>query len=187
MRLVKQNIANFLTVSRFLMAFVLFFFIGNKNMFLLLYGIAWFTDFIDGTIAKATGTKSDFGSKMDDIADYTLIVVMIIIMIIWIKAEVFYFLDLIIAFIFIRVCNTQITKKKYGKVYIIHTYLNKFAAFTSFLLPFIYIWTGFLNFTYIVLFATIIASFEETVIHLTSTYYDSERKSIFIKEKELQD
>jgi len=185
MKVFKQNIANVLTVTRFFLAFVLLFFtkVEDQSKFLIVYFIAWFTDAIDGSIARHFKVSSDFGSKMDDIADYTLDLIMIGIMIYWIQAEVFYYLDMLVIMIFIRVVNTQITKHKFGKVYIIHTYLNKFAAFTAFLLPFVYVWFDFIEFTYAVLGVTILASFEETLIHLTFPDYKSERRSIFIKDK----
>lgn len=178
----KRNMANILTTSRFIAAFFLFFFIKNEKGFLILYSICWFTDFIDGTIARVTKTQSDFGSRMDDIADYTLIIIMISIMIIWIQKLVFPYLPLLFLMIAIRVANGFITKKKFGKTYIIHTYMNKLTAFTAFLLPIFYIQFNFLPFAYIVLSIGVLASFEETMIHLRSNVYNSERKSIFSKQ-----
>lgn len=174
-----KNLANAISLTRPFLALSLFFFINNKSLFLVMYCLCWFTDLIDGPIARATKSVSDFGSRLDDIGDYTIIVVAIIIFSIWLQAAFLPFVPLIGIMLVIRVSNGIITKRKYGKVFIIHTYLNKFTAFTVFLMPVIYILTGTYGFLYFVLAVSIIASFEETIIHLKSDVYSSERKSIF--------
>ena len=46
--------------------------------FYCLYCVAGFTDMIDGTIARKTGSASTFGSTLDSIADFVFIMACLI-------------------------------------------------------------------------------------------------------------
>lgn len=176
-----KNIANILSGSRVFLALSLFFFINNQTGFLIMYSICWFTDAIDGSIARATGSESELGSKIDDIGDYTLISIMIVIMIIWIKSLVIPLLPFLAVLIFVRVGNIILTKHKYGRLCIIHTYLNKFTAMLAFAVPVGYILLDTLFFGYAVLIVGIVASVEESLIHISSEEFDRRRKTLIRK------
>ncbi len=188
----KKNIANFLTSIRIVLAFVLLFFMQEQyqTVFLTLYSIAWITDGLDGRVARALKAESDFGSKLDDIGDTLLGIVMGITIFVWIGIKLFEFLPYAIPLIIVRVFNVFYTKKKYGKPYVIHTYGNKFTSFIAFLLPIYYVVIG--NYTplnpFVLFYAVIVvgtlASVEEALIHLTSEKYNAKRKSIFLVLKE---
>jgi phosphatidylglycerophosphate synthase len=184
----KKNIANFLTVIRIVLAFVLLFFLREKDqtVFLTLYSIAWVTDGLDGRIARMLKTQSDFGSKLDDIGDTLLGIVMGISIFSWIGFELFNFLPYAVPLILIRIFNIFYTKKKYGKPYVIHTYGNKLTSFIAFLLPIYYVvasnYTSKSPFTlfYVVIIVGTLASLEECIIHIISGKYNYKRKSIFM-------
>ena len=61
--------ANLITSCRILCSIVLLFFPAFSPPFYVLYCLAGFTDMIDGTIARKTDTVSEFGSRLDTIAD----------------------------------------------------------------------------------------------------------------------
>lgn len=184
----KKNLANMLTSLRIILSFTLLFFMQAEyqKVFLIIYTVAWFTDAIDGTVARVLKIQSEFGSKLDDIADTLLGAVMGLSIFIWIKSDLFMFLPYALPLIAIRIFNIFYTRKKYGRPYVIHTYGNKITSFIAFLLPITYI--VFSNFTdinpYFFFYAVIIvgslASFEEMVIHITSEKFNYKKKSIFI-------
>lgn len=184
----KKHIANFLTSIRIVLAFVLLFFMQEKYqiVFLTLYSIAWVTDGLDGKVARALKTQSDFGSKLDDVGDTLLGIVMGISIFVWIGVELFNFLPYAIPLILIRVFNIFYTKKKYGKPYVIHTYGNKFTSFIAFLLPIYYVAVGkYTHYNPFALFYAVIivgtlASLEEFLIHITSDKYNYKKKSLFL-------
>ncbi len=178
-----KHLANIISFSRIIMAPSLFWFINNKYIFIAIYTLCWITDAVDGKVARATHSESELGSKIDDVADTTLIIVMGIIMIIWIKAEALIFIPLIVAVIIIRLINIMITKYKYKNVCIIHTYGAKFLGKLVFLMPIVYLVFNYLYFVSIVLIFAILVSLEESFIHLTSEEYNPEKKSLFIKKK----
>lgn len=68
-----KHIANVLTTLRIILATILLLFFKKISvLFLILYTIAEFTDIIDGTIARKTGSASSFGALLDSIADLIL-------------------------------------------------------------------------------------------------------------------
>lgn len=64
--------ANIITSSRILCSIVLLFFPVFSPWFYVLYLINGFTDMLDGTVARRTGSVSEFGSKLDTVADSIL-------------------------------------------------------------------------------------------------------------------
>lgn len=68
-----KNLANTLTISRIILASILLIFFKKISvLFLIIYAIAQFTDMIDGTIARKTGSASPKGAFLDSIADLLL-------------------------------------------------------------------------------------------------------------------
>ena len=75
------NILNAITLSRILCAVLiyLFLFLGSQYLVaLLLFGIASFSDFLDGYVARKTNNESVLGEILDPIADKLLIVFVLI-------------------------------------------------------------------------------------------------------------
>src|SRR3989338_2418160 len=73
-----MNLTNKFTISRFVLTFVFIFFISQPGLAAmviagLVFGLASFTDFCDGYLAKKYKLTSDFGKLMDPIADKFLI------------------------------------------------------------------------------------------------------------------
>ena len=75
------NILNALTLSRILCAILIYFFLFLESHYLLallLFGIASFSDFVDGYVARKTNNESVLGEILDPIADKLLIVFVLI-------------------------------------------------------------------------------------------------------------
>ncbi len=73
-----MNLANKLTISRIILAFVFLFFLFSKGVIFKALALATFvaaslTDMLDGFIAKTTNSITDFGKLMDPIADKVLV------------------------------------------------------------------------------------------------------------------
>ena len=69
----KKHIANILTSFRILGSVFLLFFPAFSVEFYCFYIICGFTDMIDGTIARKTNNTSEFGSKLDTVADIVFV------------------------------------------------------------------------------------------------------------------
>ena len=75
------NILNAITLSRILCAVLIYFFLFLESQYLvalLLFGIASFSDFLDGYVARKTNNESVLGEILDPIADKLLIVFVLI-------------------------------------------------------------------------------------------------------------
>lgn len=79
-----MNLPNRLTLSRVIMipVFVLFFYLPFKGHFFVawaVFGVASFTDFLDGKIARKQNLVTNFGKFMDPIADKVLVLTAFIV------------------------------------------------------------------------------------------------------------
>lgn len=70
--------ANVITSCRILCSIAMIFFPALSSEFFILYVIAGFTDMVDGTVARKTNTVSEFGSKLDTIADFVFVVICLV-------------------------------------------------------------------------------------------------------------
>ena len=63
------NLADIVTLFRIVGAVLLIAIKPTSGLFLLLYTITGVTDVLDGQIARKTNTSSEFGARLDSIAD----------------------------------------------------------------------------------------------------------------------
>ena len=69
----KKHIANIITGSRIVFSVPLMFLPLLSAWFYVLYLFCGFTDMIDGSIARKTGTVSEFGARLDTVADFVFL------------------------------------------------------------------------------------------------------------------
>ena len=74
----KKHIANIITGSRIVFSVPLMFLPLSSAWFYVLYLFCGFTDMIDGTIARKTGAVSEFGARLDTIADFVFLSVSLV-------------------------------------------------------------------------------------------------------------
>ena len=70
--------ANIITSCRIVCSIAMLFVPALSPVFYILYLIAGFTDMVDGTVARKTNSVSEFGSKLDSVADFVLVVACLI-------------------------------------------------------------------------------------------------------------
>ena len=68
-RVHEWNIADTVTAMRIGASFLLLFLTLDTIWFLVVYTFAGLTDVLDGWVARKTGSISEFGAKLDSIAD----------------------------------------------------------------------------------------------------------------------
>ena len=126
--------ANAITAVRIVCSIALLFFPVLSPAFYTLYIVAGISDMIDGTVARKTGTVSEFGSKLDTIADFVLVVVCLIKLMsvldipVWMSVWI-----AVIALIkAINIVSGYVIKKRLVTV---HTVMNKIAGVLLFVLP----------------------------------------------------
>ena len=126
--------ANFITSIRILCSIALLFASPLSKLFCALYLTAGLSDMIDGTVARKTGTASDFGSKLDSIADFVFVAVCLIklLPVLNIQKWLYIWIVLIAA---IKAVNFVFGLRKYRKVVFVHSVLNNITGLLAFALP----------------------------------------------------
>lgn len=147
--------ANIITGSRVLCSIVLLFFPAFSPWFYVLYLICGFTDMIDGTVARKTGSISEFGSKLDTVADFIFIAACLIKLLpaMDIPCWILIWIALIAAIKIINVVSGFICCNKFAAV---HTVMNKVTGLLIFMLP---LTIPFIDTEYSMAFACGVATF----------------------------
>lgn len=81
MRLPKEfNVPNFLTIIRFFLGFVFFYFLvyGNMTLAIFIFIIAVITDGLDGLIARRYGTVTKLGKFLDGLSDKLFMILIVL-------------------------------------------------------------------------------------------------------------
>lgn len=126
--------ANIITGIRIVCSIALLYFPVFSPAFYTLYIAAGFSDMIDGTVARKTGTVSDFGSKLDTAADVVLVAVCLrkIIPVLDIPIWLIIWITVITLIKVINIISGYVMRKEFAAV---HTVMNKLTGFALFLLP----------------------------------------------------
>jgi CDP-diacylglycerol--glycerol-3-phosphate 3-phosphatidyltransferase len=126
--------ANIITFVRIICSIALLFFPAFSPAFYALYLIAGFSDMIDGTVARKTGTVSEFGSKLDTAADIVFAAACLIKLLPVLRLLSWSFIWIgIIAMI--KVVNIAYGFKLQGKFVAVHSVMNKVTGLLLFVLP----------------------------------------------------
>ena len=126
--------ADIITGIRIVCSIALLFFPAFSPAFYTLYVVAGVSDMIDGTVARKTGTVSDFGSKLDTAADFVLVAVCLIKMIPVLDIPIWLVIWIIVIAL-IKVINIlfgYVLRKEFAAV---HTVMNKLTGIALFILP----------------------------------------------------
>ena len=148
------------------------------------YIICGISDAFDGFVARLTKSASEFGAKLDSVADLAFYAAMFSRvmprLIDVLDGAIWYF---VITVLVIRISSYITAFVKYRCFASLHTYLNKLTGFLVFFIPLI-VQAGIFN-TYCCVLCTIsgFAAIEELFIHLFSKDY-SDRKTLINKNTE---
>ena len=126
--------ANIITGCRIICCIALMFCPVNSIKFIVFYFIAGFTDMIDGAVARKMNTVSEFGSKLDSIADFIFVVICMIkiIPILNIPIWLGIWIGVIALIRFINIISGFIVNKK---IVAEHTIMNKITGLLLFFFP----------------------------------------------------
>ena len=126
--------ANLVTGVRIVCSVVLLFFPALSPPFYALYIIAGLTDMIDGAIARKTGTVSEFGSRLDTIADFVFAAVCLVKLIPALELEIWMYVFIVIIAV-IKAVNIISGFVKRKKLVAVHSIMNKITGVLLFALP----------------------------------------------------
>lgn len=126
--------ANALTCIRILCSIVLLFCPTLSKSFFVIYVFAGLTDMMDGFVARKSGTCSEFGAKLDTIADTTMIIVCLIKFLPVLNMETWMYIW-IVMIAMIKGMNLVLGYILKKKLVTIHSVSNKITGFLLFVLP----------------------------------------------------
>ena len=169
----KKNLPNYITALRIAGTIVLLFLDpytpeGNYiPAFFIVYTLCGLSDVVDGTIARAMGTTSALGAKLDSAADLSYYAVMAIkIFPVLIEVLPLSVWAIVIADFAIRIFSYAFVAIKYRRFSSMHTYMNKLTGLAVFTIPY-YITTSYaIPLAYVGAIIACVASVEELVLHL---------------------
>lgn len=178
----KLSIADYITSARILGTICLIFTELFSAAFYVIYTICGITDVLDGFVARLTNTSSDFGAKLDSVADigFYTVVTLKWIPYLWEKLPRAVWCTAAIALI-IRIACYLVVLLKFKMFASMHTYLNKFNGFVFFLLPYLIMKLDLVVVCAVICVIAVIASFEEFCIHISSREYQPNIKTVFNK------
>lgn len=126
----KRNIANALTISRILCGVCLLFSSVFSLTFYILYLFCGLSDMLDGFVARKTKSVSEFGSKLDSLADVVFLTCASIKLLPEINLPKWIWIWILLIFI-AKIIG--LVKKK--TITLPHSKLNKVCGFLLFLFP----------------------------------------------------
>lgn len=178
-RLNAADIITFLRIAGTIMLLVLQ---PLSAEFFLIYVLTGLTDVLDGWIARKRKTASDFGARLDSIADLLFYIIMMfrVFPLLWNKlpGHIWFAVAVIVA---VRLTAYLTAVVKYHRFASVHTYLNKLTGIAVFLVPFLLVTDYAVGFCRLVCVVAMVASFEELTIHLQRRERCPDTKSIFIR------
>ena len=127
--------ANIITGSRIIFSLPLVFIPVSSVWFYAFYLFCGLTDMIDGTIARKAGTVSQFGAKLDTVADFVFMAVCAVKLLPMINVPVWLWMWIAVVAM-IKVANIVLGLVRRKELVALHTVLNKTTGSLLFLLPF---------------------------------------------------
>jgi len=171
----KLTVPNIITCVRILSTIALLFTTPFSLTFFIIYTLAGITDVLDGFIARITKSTSDFGAKLDSVADllmYGVMAVKVLPQLIKTLSKGLWILAIIV--LVVRVSAYVVAAIKYKKFASLHTYLNKLTGFMVFILPYFLAYgnrDAIIPFCWSLGAVAAYASLEELIIHVFSKEY----------------
>ena len=178
----RLNIADAVTFFRIAGTLSLVFLRPLSVGFFWVYTFTGLSDVLDGWIARKTKNASDFGARLDSIADLLFYTVMLfrVFPFLWntLPADIWY---AVAAILILRISAYLIAAVKHRRFASLHTYLNKLTGGAVFLIPFLLVTEYAAVYCRITCAIAAAAALEELVIHLFKQTYCPNTKSIFHK------
>ena len=126
--------ANIITGIRIVLSVALMFCPALSSTFYVLYIAAGFSDMIDGAVARKTGTVSEFGSRLDTIADIVFVAVCLIKLLPVLHVPVWLYIWIAVI-AFIKVANIAVGFVGQKELISVHSMMNKLTGGMLFVLP----------------------------------------------------
>lgn len=171
-----------MTSARMAASLLLLFLPLRSAGFFVAYTLTGVTDALDGWLARKTGTASDFGARLDSIADLLFYGAVLIRLFPLLRqalpGEIWY---AVTGILLVRLAAYATAAIKYHRFSSLHTWLNKLTGAAVFLLPYMLVISTGIGYSWAVCALAFAASLEELAIHLCGKSDGADTKFIFQK------
>ena len=147
--------ANIITIIRILCSIAILFCPVFSVAFYSLYIAAGLSDMIDGWVARRTHTASEFGAKLDTVADFVFVVVCLVklLPVMDVPVWLYVWIGIIAVIKIINIVSGYVVQKRFVAV---HSVMNKVTGVLLFVLP---LTLSFIDLKYSATVVCIIATF----------------------------
>ena len=147
--------ANIITIVRILCSIAILFCPVFSVAFYSLYIAAGLSDMIDGWVARRTHTVSEFGAKLDTVADFVFVVVCLVklLPVMDVPVWLYVWIGIIAVIKIINIVSGYVVQKRFVAV---HSVMNKVTGVLLFVLP---LTLSFIDLNYSATVVCIIATF----------------------------
>lgn len=176
----RLNIPNCITSARIAGTVVLLFLTPLTPIYFLIYTLCGISDILDGWIARKTNVSSEFGAKLDSIADllfYTLVIIRLL-PVLWklLPTWIWYCVG---GVVLLRVAAYLTAAVKFRRFASLHTKLNKITGAAVFLLPYFLALPCAVGYCFLVVGIAFASSLQELVLHIIRKEYHPNMKALF--------
>lgn len=180
----RQTVPNCITFLRMAGALCLLFVQPLSAAFYAVYTACGISDVLDGMIARATDSASALGAKLDSVADllFFVIVLLRLISLLWTQLPAGLWCGVGAVLLF-RICAYIIAALKYRRFASLHTWLNKLAGISLFLVPYLMNRGYFVGYCAVCCAIAGASVVEEWLIHVWMQRYDPDIRTIWQTEK----
>lgn len=174
------TVPNCITAFRLVGAIAMIFLTPLSALFYVVYSLCGISDVLDGFIARATKSTSEFGAKLDSVADLTFYTVMLlkILPVLW-KLLPRWIWFAVAAVVATRLASYLVAAARYRRFASLHTYLNKFTGAMLFAVPYFLSLPFAVGYCITVCAVGGISSLEELIMHIFAKEYNPGVKSIW--------
>lgn len=175
----KITVPNCITMLRLIGSLCMIFTKIFTLPFYVIYTFCGVTDVLDGFVARMTKKSTEFGARLDSVADLLFYGIMLIKLLPHIYDVMPNEVPAMVAsLVVLRICSYTIAAFRYKKFASLHTYMNKASGFCCFLMPYlIKINIPEVIVYWIVYAVALVAGLEELIIHSTAQTYGRENRT----------
>ena len=175
-----MNFPCLITFIRIIGTILMLFVAPFSAVFYLIYTISGSSDALDGYVARKLNQSTEFGAKLDSVADILFYLVMILrifpVLISKVSIGIWCAVGVVV---FVRIASYVVAAIKYKCFASLHTYMNKLTGILVFFIPYAVNFKLFFVFCILIVAVAGTASLEELIIHIRSKEYNQNTKTLF--------
>lgn len=130
--MIKTHIPNIITALRIALCVPMFLAEAISPLFVACYLFAGLSDMIDGFLARKLGVTSEFGARLDSVADFVFVITAFMKLFPLLNFPLWIWLTIIMIAV-VKIASLIISKLKKVKVVPLHTFSNKLTGFVLFI------------------------------------------------------